>query len=289
MPQQFDNKKLRRVPFTRRLLSAAVIGMAILSGCASLEHMIQKPTATFSHMQIASADLFESTAVFSFNIHNPNPISIRAGHITYDLKLNGRDFVKGQLDQGATLAAGGTSMLQIPITMAYLDFFDSMAQLWSTRSSDYALTGGFTVGPLVIPFQAHGVLDLPKMPRISLESIEVRKLSLSGATLNCQVQMSNPNTFDLLFKKLDYALRLGGASLGQASALPAGPIGKNGKSTIALALDLSFAQMGRSVFQMLQGTKADYRLDGGLIFDRPAKGEEKVPFSLSGKSPLLHR
>ena len=289
MPQHFAARKLRRVPFTRCLLSAAVIGISILSGCASLQQMIQKPTATFSHMQIVSADLFKSTAVFNFNIHNPNPIKISAGRITYDLKLNGRDFVNGQLDQGATLAAGGTSMLQIPITMAYLDFFDTMTQLWSTRSADYALTGGFTVGPLVIPFQAHGVLDLPKMPKISLESIEVRKLSLSGATLNCQLQMSNPNAFDLLFKKLDYTLRLGGSSLGQASALPTGPIAKNGKSAIALALDLSFAQMSRSVFQLLQGAKADYRLDGGLVFDHPASGEEKVPFSLSGKSPLLHR
>jgi LEA14-like dessication related protein len=289
MPQHFANEKFQRDFSILRLLLAAVIGTAVLTGCATLEQMIQKPTIAFNHMQIVSADLLKSTAVFDFNIHNPNPINLRAGLITYNLKLNGRDFVKGRLDQGVTLMAGGTSTLQIPVTMAYLDFFDSVAQLWNTRSADYALTGGFSVGPLTIPFQAHGILDLPKMPGISLEAIEVRKLTLSGATLKCLVQMTNPNSFDLLFKKLNYTLNLGGASLGQATALPTGPIGKNGKSTIALALVLSFAQMGRSFFQLLQGAKADYRLDGGLIFDRPAGGEEKVPFSLSGKSPLLHR
>lgn len=269
------------------LLLAAVIGMTVLAGCTALERMIQKPTATFSGMQITDADLFKSTAVFSFNIDNPNPINIRARRITYDLKLNGRDFVNGQLDQGATLAAGGSSTLRIPVTMAYLDFFDSMAQLWSTRSADYALTGGFTVGPFVIPFQAHGVLDLPKIPKLSLESIKIQKLSLSGAILQCRVQMSNPNAFDLLFKKMDYTLSLGGASLGRASALPPGPIGKNSKSTIALALDVSFAQLGRSAYRLLQGTKADYKLDGGLIFDRPGNGESKVPFNLSGRTALV--
>lgn len=289
MPQRPIKKKLSFLSIHPLLLLAVISGITVLAGCATLEQMIQKPTATFSGMRIANADLFKSTAVFSFNINNPNPINIRARRITYDLKLNGRDFVNGQLDQGVTLTAGGTSTLQVPVTMAYLDFFESMAQLWSTRSADYALTGGFSVGPFVIPFQAHGVFDLPNMPKLSLKSIEIQNLSFSGATVQCRVQMSNPNAFDLLFKKMDYTLSLGGASLGRASALPSGPIGKNSNSTIALALDVSFAQLGRSVYQLLQGAKADYKLDGGLIFDQPGYGESKVPFNLSGRTPLLRQ
>jgi LEA14-like dessication related protein len=289
MPQHPIKKTLAFLSGHPLLLLATVTGMTVLAGCATLEQMMQKPTATFSGMQISDADLFNSTAVFSFNINNPNPINIRARHITYDLKLNGRDFVSGQLDHGVALTAGGTSTLQVPVTMAYLDFFESMAQLWRTSSADYALTGGFAVGPFVIPFQAHGVFDLPNMPKLSLESIEIQKLSFSGATLQCRVQMNNPNAFDLLFKKMDYTLSLGGTPLGRASALPPGPIGKNSKSTIALALDVSFAQLGRSAYQLLQGTKADYKLDGGLIFERTGNGESKVPFNLSGRTPLLHQ
>lgn len=288
MPLRLARNKSGYCRLSPRVLLAVCIGTALLTGCATLEQMIQKPTTTFSGMQIANADMYKSTAVFSFDIHNPNPISIRAGRITYDLNLNGRDFVKGQLNQGLTLPAGGTGRLQIPVTMAYLDFFDSMAQLWSTHRADYALTGGIAVGPLVIPFKAHGILDLPRMPKLSLDTIEVQKLSLSGATLRCKVQVSNPNAFDLLFKKLDYSLQLGGASLGRAIALSPGPIGKNGKSTVALALDVSFAQFGRSLFQLLQGSRADYKLDGGLIFNGPDNTESKVPFSLSGLAPLLH-
>lgn len=288
MPQKSKKKECgwRLIPYRLRL--AVFIGITVLAGCATLEQMIQKPTATFSGMRITSADLFKSTAVFNFDIHNPNPLNLRSGRISYDLKLNGRNFVKGQLDQGVMLPAGGTGTLQVPVTMAYLDFFDSMTRLWSAHRADYALTGGITVGPFIIPFQAHGVLDLPEMPKISLESIAVRKLTLSGATLQCSIQMDNPNAFDLLFKKMDYALSLGGASLGRASTVSPGPIAKNGKSNVGLALDISFAQLGRSIFQLLQGTKADYKLDGGLIFDQPEIGESIVPFRLSGQAPLLH-
>jgi LEA14-like dessication related protein len=269
------------------LFLAAGIGASVLSGCTTLEQMIQQPTATFSGMQITDADLFKSTAVFSFDIDNPNPVNIRTKRITYDLQLNGKDFVSGKLDQGATLTAGGTSTLKIPVTMTYLDFFDSMSQLWSARKADYALTGGFAVGPFIIPFQAHGVLDLPKTPKLSLESIKIQKLSLAGATLQCQVKMDNPIAFDLLFKKMDYTLSLGGTSLGRASALSPGPIGKNSKSTIPLALEVSFTQLGRSAYQLLQGTRADYKLDGGLVFDRPGNADSKVPFNLTGRTALL--
>ncbi len=287
MPQHSVQKKHAHRSIHFLLFLGACITATVLAGCTALERMIQKPTATFSGMQITDADLFKSTALFSFNIDNPNPINLRTGRITYDLKLNGKDFVSGQLDKGANLAAGGTSTLQFPVTMAYLDFFHSMSQLWSARKADYALTGGFTVGPFVIPFQAHGVFELPKTPKLSVESIKINNLSLAGATLQCRVQMDNPNAFDLLFKKMDYNLSLGGASLGRASAVPPGPIGKNSKSTIPLSLDLSFAQLGRSVYQLLQGTRADYKLDGGLIFDRPGSGESKVPFNLSGRTTLV--
>ncbi len=267
--------------------AAILIAVAIFSSCATLNQIVQKPIVSFNSMNITNADLVQSTAVFNFDVKNPNPIGIRANRITYDLKLNGRDFVNGQLDQGITLAAGSTSSLQVPVTLPYLDFFESLTQLWRTKSADYALTGGFAVGPFTIPFQAHGTFDLPKMPKISLEAIEIQKLSLLGAKLNCRLHMDNPNSFDLLFKRMDYNLNLGGTAFAQASALPQSAIGKNSSSVINFAFDVSFAQLGHTAYQLLQGAKTDFTLDGGLVFDEPQRGERKVPFNLSGKVPFL--
>jgi LEA14-like dessication related protein len=278
-----DHRSIINV-FTHTCSLVAVV--ALLSGCATLNQIIQKPTATFKSVKISHADLVQSTAVFDFDVNNPNPIGISASHITYDLKLNGRDFVNGRLDRGITLAAGRTNTLQIPITMPYLDIFDSAAQLWRTKKADYALSGGFDVGPFTIPFQAQGRFDLPKLPVIKLEAIQIQKFSLLGATLNCRLQMDNPNAFDFLFKRLDYSLTLAGKSFIQASALPRGPIGKHSHAPVNLTFDVSFAQLGRSAYQLLKGANADYTLVGGLIVDRPNGGEYKIPLNLSGKVPL---
>ena len=257
-----------------------------LSSCASLEQIIKQPEVTFSHFNLTDASLLEGTAVFHFNVHNPNPIGIRASRITYDLKLNQKDFVAGQLNQGVSLAAGATSPMRIPIRLNYLDFFDSLNQLWQNKSADYALSGGFSVGPLTIPYKAKGSFDLPRLPKITLETLEITRLSLSGASLNCRLKMHNPNDFDVIFKQLDYHLKLGGTAFAQASARPQGPIGGNDRSVMNLGFDVSFAQLGRSAYQLLMGRKAQYTLDGGLVFDTPGGGQRSVPFSLSGLVPF---
>jgi LEA14-like dessication related protein len=257
-----------------------------LGSCATLDQIIQKPTATFSHMTVNNADLMKANIVFSFNVANPNPINIRANRITYDLKLNGRNFIAGQLDQGMTLAGGSTSQLSIPVTMQYLDFFESLTQMWKAKGADYALTGGFSVGPFRIPYQARGNFDLPKMPKFSLETIRVEDLSLSGARLNCRLKMANPNAFDLLFKRLVYNLNLGGTSFAKASALTKGPIAGKSNSVMDFALDVSFAELGMSAYQLLTEDKSDFTINGGMVLDSPEGGEHILPFKLAGRIPL---
>lgn len=278
----------RSYSFLRCTFFLFTICMAVssLNSCATLDQIIQKPTVAFSGMNLVDADLLQSTAVFNFNVNNPNRIHIRASRVTYDLKLNGRNFVAGGLDRGITLAAGSTSNLSIPVTMQYLDFFQSVTQLWTAKGADYALTGGFNVGPFTIPFRAHGRFDLPKMPGISLEAINIDRFSLFGARLNCRLKMDNPNAFNLLFKRLDYNLKLGSTSFAKASAFPQGPILKNSNSAVNFSFDVSFAQLGRSAYQLLQGSNADYKLDGGMVYDTPSGGERTIPFSLTGRVPF---
>ena len=260
----------------------------VMSGCATLGQLVQKPTMTFKQMTISAADLVQATAIFTFDITNPNPIGLRIERITYDLQLNGRNFVNGQLDQGVMLRAGGTSPLQVPITMNYLDFFKTTDQLWRTHQADYALTGEISAGLFKIPFQAHGRIDLPRTPKISLERIRIREFSLLGATLDGRLQIENPNAFDIPFKRLDYNLKLNGISFAKASAAPSGPIVRQGRSPVDLSFAVSFARLGLSAYQLLQGAQAGFSLDGGLVFERPQGGEGRAPFTLSGTVPLIH-
>ena len=131
----------------------------------------------------------ESTLIFNFKANTPNPINIRASRITYDLKLNGQNFLRGQLDQGLSLPACSMARLRIPMEINYLDFFKTISRMMQARTAAYDLLGRFEVGPLTIPFNATGTLDLPQLAKFSLERINIRKLSWSGANLDKLQQM----------------------------------------------------------------------------------------------------
>ncbi len=251
-----------------------------------MDQLIQKPTVSFVNMHMRQADLTKGTAVFNFHISNPNPIPIRADRITYDLKFNNRNFISGALDQGMHLAAGSTSRLGVPVTLQYLDFFDSLSQLWNTGAADYTLTGGFAVGPFTIPFKAHGKFDLPKMPKISLVKVKIDQLSPSGARLRCRLKMDNSNAFQLAMKRLEYHLKLGNTSFAKASVLPDGPIAANDATTMNLGFDISFTQMGYPAYQLLLGNDAGYRLEGAMVFDATDGKENRVPMTAAGRVPF---
>jgi len=272
-------------PRVWQYIAIATTVVVLFSGCASWDKLVQKPTASFTNMHLRQADLTEGTAVFNFDINNPIPI--RAGRITYNLKLNDRDFVSGEIDQGMNLAAGSTSRLSVPITLQYLDFFDSLSQLWKAKGAKYTLTGGFVVGPFTIPFQAHGNFDLPKIPKVSLENVKIDKLSPAGAHLGCRLKMDNPNAFQLVLKRLDYHLKLGNTTFARASALPEGPIAADSAAAMNFGFDISFAQLGYSAYQLLLGAGADYRLEGAMVFDSSDGKEKHVPMTAAGRIPFL--
>jgi LEA14-like dessication related protein len=100
--------------------------------------------------------------------------------------------------------------------------------------------------------------------------------------------MTNPNDFDLQFKRLDYLLKLDGNTFAQTSALSQNPVQSNGQKLMNLGINVSFAQLGRSAYGLLNGNRAQYAMEGEMVFDAPDGGERKVPFSLTGLVPF-HR
>lgn len=282
MIQFNDNGRSRR----RIALVMFALILGLFGGCATLNQLVQKPTVTFHSLDLEDASLLESTLRFNFKVNNPNPIGLRTGRLNYDLKINDSPFTSGHLDQGVSLPSEGTGTLSVPITVAYLDFLDSIVSLVQNRTATYDLKGTMAVGPFDIPFQTQGKFDLPRMPKISLDAVNIEKLSFTGASLNCRLRMDNPNAFNILFKQLDYTLKLGQTRVAKTSAATEGVLGQKGASTMNLALDLSFADIGRAGYQLLMGNSSTYQIEGQMLMDSSTLGSRAVPFSASGKVPF---
>ena len=269
--------------------TAIIIGAVLtltLGACATLEQLIQKPEITFDNLGTRDMSLLGGTFLFRFNVSNPNPVGVHLGDILYDLDVNGNRLVSSQLSQGLDLAASGTSPLEIPVTINYLDFFNSLAQLVGADQLDYRLSGSAAVGPFRIPYSSSGKLDIPRLPDVTVENINIDSFSLTGARLKLTLGLKNPNAFAMKMDGLEYAAQLGDVKLAEGKAGMNNALGANGRSLMDLDLILNFLELGRSAKALLSGSSTRCRLTGNMLMNTQA-GMQKLPFAFDGNVPFL--
>lgn len=260
---------------TRRLLLClAILQLALIAGCATLDQVGQvlegrKPTAHVTGVKLTGLDAEGVNLAFDVNVDNPNPVGISLAGLDYDLKLLGSRFLQGEQPMGMKLAANGSSQVQIPLRLGFQQLLKTYQQLKSADQAAYQvdLGMGFDVpvlGRVRVPVSYKGKFPVPRMPQVKLRSLDVQKLSMSGASLLMQLQVDNPNAFSLLLDKLDYNLKLNGFDVGGGRVDKSLNIKQGGQGVIGLPVSLDFAQTGMGLYKALLGGGINYDLSGSV-------------------------
>ena len=281
-------KQERSITMFRRVspLVLATIVVALCS-CATIQELVKKPDVTVEGMSLKDVSLFEGTMLFTFRVTNPNPIGVAVNNVAYDLKINGRDFVRSAVKQNMNVRAGGTSTVNLPVTVAYLDLFETVTEFMKSERASYDLSGSVGVGPFDIPFRTKGSLDIPRLPDISLKRVNVSSISLAGATVLFSLEMKNDNPFSVNLDGLDYGITLGGTEFVSGESRSVHSIGKKGRSLLEIPLDINFLKLGQSTYNLLRGSSSGYELTGEMVFELDRMGKKRFPFRRSGKVPLV--
>ena len=117
-----------------------------------------------------------------------------------------------------------------------------------------------------------------KDPKVTLEHVYVTNLELTGATVNFDIQVQNPNSFPLEVDSVKYSVELGGKDLG-SHALPNGAKveGKTTK-TINIPYPFKYKDVFPSVVDFLKSGTSTYKLKGEAKL-----GPLSLPFDKSGE------
>ena len=251
-----------------------LVQLFMLSSCATLEQVSealegQKPTARVEGLRLTGLDMQGVDLAFDVQVDNPNPISISLAALDYDLKLFGSSFLQGDQPMGMKLAADGRSRVQVPVRLGFQQLLDSYRQLKGAHEVGYELDLGMgfdvpVLGQVRVPASYRGKLPIPEMPSVSLKSVDVERLTLSGAKLMLELQVDNPNSFSLLLDKLDYNLKLNGYDVGGGLLNQAARVESDGRGVISLPLSLDFAQAGKGLYSALLGSGMSYDLSGSM-------------------------
>ena len=279
-------------------LSAAVLTLLGLNACApvdireSLEN--QKPTVSVTDQRLTRLDFEQVNMAFDIQVENPNPISMTLAGLDYELKLDGHSFVSGKQGRQMKLAAAGASSFELPLSMAFKEIYTGVKKLKGKDQVPYELTTGLMIdvpllGKLRYPVTTKGILPLPRLPEISLQSLSLTKLNYTSATLALRLQVDNPNAFNLVLDGLNYDFSVNGKQWLSGNKNGLGNIQKQKKSVITLPITLNFMQMGSSLYGLLNGGQdLNYSLNGTLDASsgHALIGNFDMPFASKGKVRL---
>lgn len=286
---------LTRLPLKNLLL--VLLSAFLISGCSALEKSGAwvQPEVTVADQRLVGLNLSKALLEVELEISNPNLYPLALGALDFQLDLQGAKILAGQQPQSNQLAAGQSQRIVLPLEVEFSELASFVTNLSDLNVLTYTVAGGMTfdipvAGPLRVPYQTSGEIPIPRMPKFKLAGVQQKRLSLSGAELVLSVELDNPNAFDLLVNKLNYALALNGHAVTAGSLGEQIKIAAAGKSSVDIPVNLSFGiSSALAFYEMLRaGGDINYALDLDSELGSSLPLLSSFPFAAkhAGKVPL---
>ena len=271
--------------FSRIKAGLLLLAVVVSSGCSTLKDSLDvaKPSADVKSVKVTGLTSDSVDLLVNLAINNPNAFALNTSGMDLDLKVEGTSLVSlDEPDKGLKLPARGSATTSVPVSLKFVDLYNTVGKLKDQDSFTYTLDAGFifnlpVLGNVRIPASYSDSLPIPKMPQISFRSARLSDLGWTGASLELVVDVLNPNSFGVDLNSLNYQVVSGGSALGSGQ-VKAASLANGEKQQLTIPLSVSFAEMGASVIRMLKGDQAmDIGLQGKLDFTPDLKIWQPAP------------
>ena len=267
-----------------------------LSGCAQLNKYTDtvKPTAQLTGAHITNINFDKVDLVFDLEVENKNPITLDLAGLDYDFKIEGQSLVSGVTAKAIKLKANATSPVQLPVTLKYDDLKKLSGDLWNKDQLSYDLQTTFNInlpviGNYAIPVSKQGELPVPKVPAIKIKGMKIKNRSFTSVELVAQVEVNNPNDFNIALKSFNYQLNINQQKWGHGEITKSSNIPRKGKGIIEIPLKLDLFSIGNAASALLKSkSPLEYQLTGNATLDTGLellKGYD-LPFDIKGTTSL---
>jgi LEA14-like dessication related protein len=264
--------------------------------CSALDSVmkdaVQKPGVSFTSAELTGLSFTKADLLFVLNIENPNSFGVHMAGFDYDFKIDGASFVSGVSENRLDIDARGSSTVQIPVSVAYDDLFNSFSNLLDRDQSIYRITCGFqfdvpVLGRLRIPVSREGEIPVLRFPEIRYGGLELTNLSLTWAELELSMHLDNSNALALNLSSLTYDLHINQKRWAEGGLQQSVEIGEHEEGVIRLPFTLYFVQIGSEAYDILKMKKSvEYRVSGdyGFTTSIPLIGEVGSHFDVAGST-----
>ncbi|HYV47330.1 MAG TPA: LEA type 2 family protein [Myxococcaceae bacterium] len=262
----------------------AVVTLAVSgSSCAAIQALltgsVKKPTLTFKSASLANVSLGDATINLNYRLDNPNPFGLSLATVQYELLVEGHQVVAGQPPNGLTIPASGSADVVLPANVKFAEVAPVLETFLTKDEAAYTAKGAFGVetpiGIITLPIEHSGTFPVPKLPTVELQPPQLAEVTLTSATLQLPLVVTNRNAFPIPISGVSGAVSVGGSRVGTVSSPDIGAIGPQSTVPVMLPVRLDFAQAATAVMALQR--------PGGamVVFDAEIRsGPAKFPVHL---------
>jgi LEA14-like dessication related protein len=263
-------------------------------GCESLRDAVdvmRKPEVRIAATELEALSFSGLTLRFDVEIENPNPIGIGLAGFDYELQIEDIPFVNGEVQDKVTVAARDRSIIPLPVELGFEEIAQTIDALKGKEEAAYRLSSGFTfdlpvLGRIRVPVQTEGSFPVLRAPRLQVVSLRLNEISLSGASLDLDLELINRNSFKVFVESLEYRFQVDGRDWASGMRQERVRIPDNNSARLTIPIELDFGAVGRGVYQLiLGGERLQYALKANIEVGTSLRALEQaaLPFELSGQ------
>jgi LEA14-like dessication related protein len=281
------------------LIAVIVLTLSTAGGCALLSQFLRgeplkEPTAQVTGARIEAISFSEIGMVFDLEVSNPNEIEVSLAGFDYDLQLNERPFLDGSNEEGFTLSSGGSTTVELPVTLAYRELFELLTSVPEDRETPYTLEVGFSfdvpgLGAVRVAADREGVVPVVELPSLSLGSLRMEAVGFSGASMLLTAIVENPNSFGGRLQELSFAFVVDNSAWTSGELSGGYELSPRSTTEVELPIYVDFLALGRSARRLLLGdTEFPYLLEGSAVIapEWERLGSKEFGFELEGTARL---
>lgn len=265
----------------KRLL--VIAALSVLSGCAFLQQFLKtaakEPTFTFRNLLLNEVSLAGLNLDTVWDLGNPNPVGISLASVDYALFIENKQVVAGKPANGLQIAANGSSELHFPAAIKFADVVGVVQTFLTKDFAAWRAEGGLgvqtPVGVIRFPILKEGQFEVPKLPAIVFGNPRVTNITLSGATVEFPMTVTNKNTYALPIAGVTGNLAIAGSNIGTLSTGNLGAMEGKGAKQVAIPLNINFLSAAGAAANAVRGGNAQVSFNATV-----QSGGQAVPIQI---------
>jgi len=256
----------------KSIYKICLITCTVLFGCSTLNRLTQEVYMPLQ-AEMSAPELYRLTyeqANFLLNIRmkNANATTVKLTGYEYEISLPDTVFICRSFHIARQISPESVYDIKLPFQILH----KSLGQKVNANKAEFKIkivlkfSAGFKGLAQEVQLEQFGVLPLPCLPELSVESLHLNSIQVSDAEMTMFVKFVNPNIFDFTLTRFYYTLSIEKNVWKRYDFHYPILLKSESERMLRLPMKVDFFEKGFEVFRLLNEERPyHYGFEGGIV------------------------